>query len=99
MVNPSTVISPRSRLEPGTLRILYTSANKHWSMAEFGWSDIDDPGNYEMAIGLRWNGDVNDPNDLGNPRSHSHPTWFILPDVIASLAKAFVEAIREERRI
>jgi len=45
----------------------------------------------EQVVGIRWNGDLNDPNDKGNPRSHGQATWFILPDEMAFFAKAFVE--------
>ena len=40
--------------------------------------------NGDSCLASRWNGSLNDPRrEKGNPISHQHPTWFILPDFIA----------------
>jgi hypothetical protein len=48
---------------------------------------------YLHRDGFRWNGDINDPEDKGNPRSHGQGTWTILPTEIgvplATLAETF----------
>lgn len=91
-MKPQDALSPRNRIGPGTLKILYTAPNGDWSLAEMVWDE-------EPRVGCRWNGDINDPEDKGNPRSHSQGTWFILPDEIgfpiASLIKTFSRTYAE----
>jgi hypothetical protein len=42
------------------------------------------------AVGLRWNGSPEE-SGKGNPQSHGHATWFIVPD---ELAPTVLEAAR-----
>lgn len=90
-MKPQDALSPRNRLDPGSLNVIYTAPDGSWSLAEMIWDG--DP-----RVGCRWNGDINDPEDKGNPRSHGQGTWFILPDEIgiplASLTKTFQRAYR-----
>jgi hypothetical protein len=77
MVDPSDVTSPRSRLEPGSLSVIYISEDKKWSLAEMIYDG-------EARVGCRWNGDIDDPSDKGHPRSHGEAVWFTLPKEIGS---------------
>jgi hypothetical protein len=91
MVNPTQVYSPRNSIAPGSLRVIYTSNCSGWSIAQLVWDGAP-------ALAIRWNGDLNDPKDLGHPRSHQHPTWFILPETIAHVVRGFIAASLTEAR-
>lgn len=86
-MKPQDALSPRNRIKDGTLNVIYTAPDGGWSLAEMIWDE-------ELRVGCRWNGDIADPEDKRNPRSHSQGTWFILPDEIgfpiATLVKTFV---------
>ncbi len=90
-MKPQDALSPRNRLDPGSLNVIYTAPDGSWSLGEIIWDG--DP-----RVGCRWNGDINDPEDKGNPRSHGQGTWFVLPDEIgiplASLTETFQHAYR-----
>ena len=34
------------------------------------------------CIGVRWNGDLNNPKEIGYPRHADYPTWFVLPEYL-----------------
>jgi hypothetical protein len=57
-----------------------------WSVAEMNWDG-------RRRVGIRWNGDLDDPSDLGNPRSRNYGTWFVLPDELGGSAEAFATAM------
>lgn len=65
-------------------KIIYTDPNGNFSIA-IGEYDGDGVNRFAM----RWNGDINNPNDKGYPTVFSNPMWFQLPfdikDVIATL--------------
>jgi hypothetical protein len=65
-VHPKHVVSPKSRLEHP--HAIY--AGNEWSLATGLWEG-------DRALLIRWNDDKTKP--LGNPVSHSWPTWFVLP--------------------
>jgi hypothetical protein len=85
-MRPEDALSPRNRIAEGSLRVIYTSPDGTWSIASMIFDD-------EPRQGFRWNGDINDPDDKGNPRSHGQGTWTILPTEIglplATLAETF----------
>jgi hypothetical protein len=92
-MRPQDVLSPRNRIRADTLKVLLTSKDKwSWSVAEMEWLDWDDDGREEWnkRIGIRWDGNLADPNDKGHPRSHGSGTWFMLPDPIGKLVKAAI---------
>ena len=76
-VNPRAVVSPRRRLNQ--LRVIYQVTD--WSLAIGVWDGV-------RALLVRWNGDTDHP--LGNPVSHSHPTWFVLPKDMHSAVLALI---------
>ena len=63
------------------------------------WSnelDLYDDGYYSMiwgtydyspsrCLGVRWNGDPNDPDDKGFPNQGGNPTWHLEPDWLAKM--------------
>jgi hypothetical protein len=85
-MRPEDATSPRNRIAEGSVRVIYTSPDGAWSIASMTFDD-------ELRHGFRWNGDINDPDDKGNPRSHGQGTWTILPSEIggplAALAEVF----------
>jgi hypothetical protein len=99
-MHPKDALSPRDRIWPGSLQVIYISKDRWWSLATMRWlhgDDHNDPNSWGDALGCRWNGDINDPDDKGNPRSHGQGTWFILPDPLAALARALVAEVNSER--
>ena len=70
-MRPQDRLSPRNRLSPPITIICGTP---RWTVARFAaWDGEPD------ICGFCWNGDINDPNDKGNPRSHGEGTWTVLP--------------------
>lgn len=55
-------------------------------------------GNYEndsnKSIAVRWNGYINNADDIGYPRQGVYPTWFILPEFLNNAILA--ELIRDQ---
>ena len=72
--HPDMVISPHGRLK--NLKVIYDGGEEGWSLAEMKWDGKD-------ALGIRWNGGPQ--TGVGNPQSRGIPTWFILPDAVATL--------------
>jgi len=77
-VNPGTVTSPVRRLSH--LRVIHQTQD--WSLAIGVWDRV-----YRSLL-VRWNGDIDHP--MGNPVSHGHPTWFVLPEDFHAGALALV---------
>lgn len=86
-MKPQDALNPRNRIADGSLNVIYTAPDGSWSLAEMVWDE-------EPAVGCRWNGDINDPNDKGNPRSHANGTWFILPNEIGGPLAALAKTLR-----
>lgn len=88
-VKPDLVISPKSKISD--LKVLYDKGEGEWSLAEMKWEGGD-------AVGIRWNGSSNDPNQsgTGNPQSRGVPTWFVLPDEIADVVTKWVTKQNKE---
>ena len=36
----------------------------------------------KKCLGIRWNGDSNNPKDIGFPSQGKYPLWFVLPEWI-----------------
>jgi len=86
-MRPEHATSPRNRIAEGSVRVIYTAPDGYWSLAEMTYDD--EPG----AVACRWNGELEDPDDKGNPRSHAQGTWFVFPRElgrpIAAMVKLF----------
>ncbi len=55
-------------------KVIYTSPDGHFSIAKGEWTEDE-----MTRFAMRWNGDINDPDDKGYPSVFSHPMWFQLP--------------------
>ena len=83
-MRPEDAQSPRNRIEPGSIRVIYTDPQGWWSLAEMTYDG-------EPAVGCRWNGELDDADDKGHPRSHAQGTWFVLPEPLAQPIAAMVK--------
>ncbi len=88
-MHPSLVTSPARRIR--NLGRWYIDPQGWWSVREMEWMD-DDTGQWNAAIGCRWNADLNDPNAIGHPNSFNNATWFILPEPFHQMAAALIDA-------
>lgn len=89
MRNPKEVVSPKSRLT-GPIEVIaeHRAENERtwpYSVARFKWDRAP-------AVGIRWDGDPDNPNDVGTPQSRGLPTWFILPAELAEVVVDYLEA-------
>ena len=80
-MHPQDVDSPKDRLSE--LNIVRTAA-EGWFVAMCMWLEQDGT-KKGRHVGIRWNGCE---NELGNPRSTGHGTWFLLSE---NLIAEFVE--------
>lgn len=71
-------------------RIIYTYPDGSFSIAIGEWTD-DNMNRFAM----RWNGDINDPNDKGYPSVFNNPMWFQLPYDIKDILKVLIENSNE----
>ncbi len=83
-MRPEFAISPRNKIDAATLKILHTAPDGSFSVAEMVYDGA-------LRIGCRWNGNINDPEDKGHPRSHGQGTWFMLPDDLGEGLAAMVK--------
>lgn len=67
-------------------KIIYTSADGSFSVAKGEWTDDE-----MNCFGMRWNGDIKNPDDKGYPSVFDNPMWFILPYDIKGLLAALIE--------
>ncbi|MBF0872110.1 MULTISPECIES: hypothetical protein [Acetobacteraceae] len=85
-MHPSKVLSPKSHIAPSSLKVFYIHPDGWWSLARMHYDG-------EERIGIRWNGEIDNPSDLGHPVSTGHATWFLLPtelgEPVAQLATLF----------
>jgi len=93
-IDPQTVLSPQGKVR--NLKVVYDSdpANGGWSVATMQWDTNPN------AVGLRWNGSPEE-SGKGNPQSHGHATWFILPEELAATVLKVTKALEasKEREI
>lgn len=83
-MHPTDAHSPKWRIEQGTINVVYTHPSTDWSVATMTYDEI--PG----CVGIRWNGDINNPADLGYPSARGNGAWFILPEGPAQMMLAMV---------
>ena len=74
---------PKNFLHNGN--IIYTSPDGHFSIAKGEWTEDEMP-----RFAMRWNGDINDPNDKGYPSVFDYPMWFQLPYDIKDILQALI---------
>lgn len=67
------------------IRVIYTSPDKSFSIATGHWKDDE-----MERFAMRWNGDINNPNEKGFPLSHNNPMWFQLPYDLRDLISVLI---------
>jgi hypothetical protein len=72
-VHPSDVISPKQHLNLIAVLDDEGPGEGNSAMALIRWDN-------KLALAMRWNGDDEDENPIGNPQSRGVPTWFVVPD-------------------
>lgn len=81
-MHPEDAKSPKWRIT-GPITILHISPDEQWSLASMTYDGVPN------RIGIRWNGDINNRDDLGYPSARgSNGAWFILPDDVAGMMTA-----------
>jgi hypothetical protein len=73
LVQPQDVRSPRQHWQ--LTKVIFQGDPESFSVAIGEWDG-------EPRLAMRWN--ANDWRPLGNPSSSGHPTWFIVPNRLAS---------------
>ena len=81
-VRPKEVIAPQDRWK--LTEVLHNGGEDSWSAAEGRWDE-------EHCLGVRWNG--NRENPLGNPQSSGHSTWFIVPKELEEAVRSALEVM------
>lgn len=87
-ISPETVQSPKGRVRD--IDVLYDKgpSPQSWSIAKLKWDDAD-------AIGIRWNGEVDQPGS-GTPQSRGNATWFIVPPEIVDTVVSAASALKQQ---
>lgn len=93
-MDPKNASSPARRIK--NIGKPYVSSDKSWSIVEMDW--LHESGQWNPAIGCRWNGDYYDSDSIGQPSSHGYGTWFILPQPFKELAAKLIEERGEEEK-
>ena len=89
-VKPETVDSPKGVVR--VVEVLYDAgpdADRSWSAADLTWR-----GN--PALGIRWNGEADEPRGVGSPQSRGHATWFIVPEDLEDAVREQVKKLRRK---
>ena len=80
--DPNRVQSPKASVGKDSVKVVHNGGESQkddpwsgWSVAELEWDG-------HPSVGIRWNGNG---NNVGNPQSRGVPTWFILPEIVASV--------------
>ena len=79
-MNPENVISPKTRIKEGTIKIIHNEGENQFSIATMIWDG-------EQRIAMRWNGSA---QGKGYPLARGAAAWFIIPK---AMALAFAEKI------
>jgi hypothetical protein len=85
-MHPFDAKSPKWRIEEGSIKVIYF--NELWALAKMKYDGTP-------ALGIRWNGDINDRQDLGYPSARSsNGAWFILPPEVEPFFFAMLDLPR-----
>jgi hypothetical protein len=97
VIDPRKVISPKDQWSLIDVLVELGGPEANWWALALGkWNGVP-------CLAARWSG-ADSLESMGNPQSRGYPTWFILPDELATQAKelippqkrALVEAILTE---
>lgn len=89
-MKPSDANRPVGRIR--NLQVIFTNPMNRgglWSLATFEW--LDEGGEWEKVVGIRWDYNLDDDNDKGFPRAG----WMVLPGGIDELALVFARSRKE----
>ncbi len=89
-VDPGTVQSPKGRVSDVTVLYDKGPTKSSWSIAKLKWEGAD-------AVGIRWNGEVDDESGVGSPQSRGIPVWLIVPPEISDAVLKSVAALEADR--
>jgi len=89
-VDPGTVQSPKGRVSD--VNVVYDKGptKSSWSIARLKWEGAD-------ALGIRWNGDVDDDSGVGLPQSRGIPIWMIVPQELEDAVLKSVAELETEK--
>jgi hypothetical protein len=91
-MQPHQVLSPQDRIR--NMRVIFTNPDEGWSIAEMEWRHHD-TGEWHSRVGMRWDGA---DDELGNPQSSGHPTWFLVPEgEISGMILEYGERLARQR--
>lgn len=79
-MRPEDVTSPVSRTRNHA--VLFQTPDdddESWSIVEAEVSEIEEPDVWQRSIGIRWDGDRDDPSSKGFPNSSGKGVWFWIP--------------------
>ena len=82
-MHPLDATSPKWRIAQGTIDVIYIHPSNEWSLATMTYDG-------HPALGMRWNGDLNDPRDLGYPSARGNGAWFIVPPEVEPMMRAYM---------
>jgi len=74
-IPPQDVTSPQDRWNLNC--VVYDGGPGNIAVALGQWNENE---NENTVIAIRWNGNSRAHEEVGNPQSRGHPTWFILPN-------------------
>lgn len=80
-MHPKYAISKKFTIK----KIIYISPDGYFSIAKGIWNE-----DKTHCFAMRWNGDINDKNDLGYPSRGAYPMWFMLPTDIREVLVALI---------
>lgn len=81
-MHPHDAQSPKWRIAAGSIKVIYM--NDEWSLATMIYDE-------KPALGIRWNGDITNRQDLGYPSARgSNGAWFIIPREIEPMFHAML---------
>ena len=87
-ISPETVLAPRNRV--GSVDVLYDGGPGGWSAALLEYDGRPE------RVAIRWNG-REEESGIGNPQSRGKPTWFVVPDELATVVREEVERLSNSR--
>lgn len=98
-MRPEEVTSPVARTRNHV--VLFQTpddAGECWSIVEAEVAEPDEPDVWRKSIGMRWDGDRDDPNSKGFPNSSGKGVWFWLPSDLSPFFYGMVIPQMKERR-
>ncbi len=86
-IDPVNVISPRNFVR--SVDVIYSSGPGGWAVALLEYDG-------RPSVAIRWNGSEQEPG-IGNPQSRGRPTWFVVPDELATAVRDRAEQLADSQ--